>query len=384
MARSGNGEGTIRKRADGRWETRVVLADGTRKSFYGKTRHEVVRLRQQAIQRRDQGMAILDDQQTVAEYSRLWIRAERHRVKWGSWLKYEREVRLRIIPGLGKVILSKLSAQQVERFCTRELEHGASPLTVRYCRKVLYAAFQDALRLGLVYRNVAALVDPPRKGKRQMAVYTEEQSRTLLDSVMGDRLEALCVLALATGMREGELLALTWDDVDIERAVARVHATLQRTPDGLKREEAKTDHSERSVALSRAAVDALQGHRLRQAEERLRLGEAWTSLNLVFPNTIGGPIIAQHFRDRWWYPLLERAGLPRIRFHDLRHTAATLLLARGINVKVVSEMLGHSNIAITLAIYGHVLPHMQQHAAQQMDEIIGTRSSQGSKRGSIS
>jgi integrase len=327
-----------------------VLPDGQRKSLYGKTRQEAARRLTQALRDREQGLFALDERQTVGNYLASWIKVERHRVKWQSWVKYEREVRLRFIPGLGGITLTHLTAQQVESFCARELSRGVPPLTVRYSRRVLNAALQDALRLGVVHRNVVALVDPPRKGKRQMEVYSEELARTLLEAVRGDRLEALCVLALATGMRQGELLALTWGDVDLNRGVVHIVTTLQRTPDGLAREDAKTDYSKRTVMLSRAVIDALKRHSTRQCEERFRLGAAWTDRNLVFPNTIGTPVIAHHLRDRWWYPLLQRAGLPRIRFHDLRHTAATLLLARGVNVKVVSEMLGHSSVAITLLI----------------------------------
>jgi len=213
--------------------------------------------------------------------------------------------------------------------------------------------------------------DPPRRASRKMAVYTEEQVRTLLQAATGDRLEALCVLVLATGMRMGELLALTWEDVNLGREMLTVRMTLQRhRGEGLMAEEAKTDHSKRVIALPRTAVEALRQHRMRQAEERERLGEAWTDLDLVFPNTIGRPTEPNSFRYRWWNRLVRRAGLPRIRFHDLRHTAATLLLARGVPVKVVSEMLGHANVSITLNLYGHVLPHMQQQAAETMDGIL--------------
>jgi integrase len=182
-------------------------------------------------------------------------------------------------------------------------------------------------------------------------------------------LEALAVMALATGMREGELLALRWPDLDLDRATLLVQANLIWTPGGFEFEEAKTAHSRRRIALPRTAVDALRMHRARQAEERLRLGAAWTDLDLVFVNTLGGPYDASNLRN-WFYRVLKRAGLPRVRFHDLRHTAATLLLARGVNVKVVSEMLGHANVGITLSIYGHVLPHMQQQATDTMDAVL--------------
>jgi integrase len=184
-------------------------------------------------------------------------------------------------------------------------------------------------------------------------------------------------------MREGELLALTWDDVDLEHGSLLVRANLVLTKEGIFREEVKTGTSRRRIALPSIAVEGLRRHRARQAQERLLLGGAWQVRDLVFPNTIGGYFDANNWRAGWFYPLLRRAGLPRIRPHDLRHTAATLLLARGVPVKVVSEMLGHANVGITLSIYGHVLPHMQQQAANTMDAMLrGRDAAMGSELGS--
>jgi integrase len=206
-----------------------------------------------------------------------------------------------------------------------------------------------------------------------MAFYTEQQVQQLLEAARGDRLEALIVLALATGMREGELMALRWDDVDLDKAALLVRANLVLTREGRIREEAKTGASRRRIALPSIAVEGLRHHRARQAQERLQLGPAWQDLNLVFPNTLGGYYDVNNWRARWFSRLLRRAGLPRIRPHDLRHTSATLLLARGVPVKVVSEMLGHANVGITLSVYGHVLPHMQEQAASTMDTLLRQR-----------
>lgn len=366
----GNSEGTIRKRADGRWEARYVDADGKRQSLYGKTRQEAARQLNEALRNREQGLPALNERQTVGEYLARWIEAYGQRRRLTSFRRYEVIVRLHLVPSLGNVVLTKLSAQQVQAFMTKKLAAGHSPHKVRYCHRVLRAALTDAVLLGLVHRNVASLVKPPRSRTREMKILSEEQVRELLSAIRGERLEAMVVLALATTMREGELLALLWEDVDLERAAVLVRATLQKSPGRLIREEAKTDHSRRLIALPQTAVEALRRHRTRQAAERLRLGDAWRDTGLVFPNAVGQPIDPDSFRSHWWYPLLKRASVPRIRFHDLRHTAATHLLARGVNVKVVSEMLGHSSIAITLGIYAHVLPHMQQHAAATMDAIL--------------
>jgi integrase len=256
---------------------------------------------------------------------------------------------------------------------------------------VLYTAFEEAMRFGLVLRNVADLVDPPRKPRRKMAVYDEDHARMLIAAAPGDRFEAFCVLVLATGMREGELLALCWGEVSLEKATVTVLATLQQYPgQRLSREETKTTHSTRVIALPQTVVSALIQHHQVQQEEQARVGAAWNASELGFPNTIGAPMHASAFRKRWWRALVTKAGLPHTRFHDLRSTAATLLLGRGapVNwgapVKVVSEMLGHANVSITLNMHGYVLPHRQPQAAQTMHTILTGEASKGLHEGSKS
>jgi integrase len=217
------------------------------------------------------------------------------------------------------------------------------------------------------------MVEVPRMRHHKMKTLSEAQAQHLLAVAHGDRLEALYVLALATGMRQGELLALRWHDVDLEGASLQVRASVHYTKAGYLFEEPKTKYSRRRIALSRISVEALRDHRVRQLAERLEVGPAWDDMDLVFPKPVGRPIDGVSMVKLRFYPLLERAGLPRIRFHDLRHTAATLLLGRSINPKVVSEMLGHSHVSVTLGIYSHVMPHMQQQAAEAMDQALGRR-----------
>lgn len=200
---------------------------------------------------------------------------------------------------------------------------------------------------------------------------SEEQAQQLLTSAQGERLEALYVVALATGMRQGELLALRWHDLDLDGGSLQVHASVHYTKDNYVFTEPKTKYSRRRIALSHVAIGALHDHQGRQLGERFDLGQSWEDLDLVFPNTVGRPIDGMNLVKYWFYPLLQRANLPRIRFHDLRHTAATLLLEHGVNPKVVSEMLGHSHVSVTLGIYSHVMPHMQQQAAEAMDAALG-------------
>jgi integrase len=203
-----------------------------------------------------------------------------------------------------------------------------------------------------------------------MKTLSPEQARTFLQAADGDPLEALYFLALTTGMRQGELLALHWRDVNLDASSLQVRGSLQRTEGGLTVMEPKTPSSRRQVALTRSAVDTLRQHRVAQTEERLRLGPAWEDSGLVFCNEAGRPIDATGMVARSFLRLLRRADLPRIRFHDLRHSAATLLLGQGVHPKIVSEMLGHSQIAITLDLYSHVTPTMQRQATEAMEAVL--------------
>ncbi len=189
-------------------------------------------------------------------------------------------------------------------------------------------------------------------------------------SLVGDRLRPLYVLAVTTGMRLGELLALRWANVDLPNHRLSIRGTLTRGEDGLAVTETKSGRA-RVVLLTAAAVDALHPHRTAQAAERLRAGTAWSDLDFVFTNELGRPLDPSNVRLRSFRPAVERAGLPRIRFHDLRHTAATLMLGEGVHPKVVSEMLGHAQIGITLDLYSHVTPTMQEAAVQALEALLG-------------
>lgn len=365
-----NGEGSIRKRPDGRWEARFHLPDGKRKSIYGETRQEVARRLAAARRDRDKGIPIVGEKQTVGQFLIHWLEIAKPTIRPSTWIRYAEYINLHTIPTLGKVPLARLSPQQVQALYADKLAAGLSPTTVHHLHAVLHRALDQAMRWGLVVRNVCELVDAPRMAEHEMAVLAPSQARTLIEAARGDRFEALYILAVTTGMRLGELLALKWHDVDLDRAVLHVVGSLQRTEAGTAIGMPKTAKSRRTVALTAMATAALRQHRLRQLEERLRLGLAGSQeadLDLVFPNTVGKAMAATHMARREFYPLLARAGLPRIRFHDLRHTAATLMLLEHIPAKVVSEMLGHSTIAITLDLYSHVLPDMQKEATAAVD-----------------
>lgn len=370
--KQGNGEGTIRKRPDGRWEARILLGSGKRKSLYGKTRQEVSRLLANARRDREEGVEIATSRQTVAHFPTYWVEnVKKHHVEPSTYIRLRHDVRRHLIPSLGDHQLAKLTPQHLQSFYAQKLEAGYAQGTVRNMHKTIHDALESAVKLGLAYRNVASGVEPPRAESHEFTVLNEDQVHRLLETVRGDRLEALIVVALATGMRKGELIALRWQDVDLQARIAKVTRTLKATLEGRQFGKAKTRHSKRTIALPVTAVEALRDHRTRQKEEIGLVGEAWQDNDLVFCNEIGERLPTSRFDACCWFGrLLKRARMPALRFHDLRHTAATLLLARGVNVKVVSEMLGHSSVAVTLTLYGHVLPHMQRDAAATMDDVL--------------
>lgn len=368
--RRANGEGTIYRRKDGRWAAAVSLDRGRRKHFLGRTREEVARKLTVALKTRQDGLPMFNEKLTLARFLSEWLEGARASLRPNSHTRYEQLVRLHTLPALGRLPLAKLTPQHLQRLYAAKLDEGLAPQTVHQLHAVLHRALRQAFRWGLVGRNVADLVDPPRSQGRQMAHLSPEQARALLAAASGDRLEALYVLALTTGMRRGELLALRWANIDFEAGALHVVGTMQRTADGLTMGSPKTEKSRRQVALSATAVQALRRHRAGQAAQRLVLGKAWEDTDFVFANDVGGPIEPCNLIRRSFHNLLDRAGLPRIRFHDLRHSAATLMLGQGIHPKVVSEMLGHSQIYITLNLYSHVTPTLQREAAAAVDSLL--------------
>ena len=372
--RRGNGEGTITRRKDGRWEARYTADTGTgpkRKVLYGKTRAEAAEKLTKAMADRDGGLVFDTNNQTVGEYLARWLNdSVRGSVKPITFESYERLVRVHIVPALGRVKLKNLSPAHLQAFYRNRLDAGLSPRTVRYLHALMHRSLKQALRWNLVHSNVAKAVDPPKMPRADMRAMSPKQTRLFLEAAREDRLEALYVLAVHCGLRQGELLALRWEDVDLETGTLRVSRTLSRTKDGPIFTAPKTAKSRRTVRLTTGAVEALKRHSERQAEEIVRMDTLYQDQGLVFASEVGTPLNRHNVNFRSFKPLLERAGLPNIRFHDLRHTCATLLLGRSVHPKFVQELLGHATIAITLDTYSHVLPNMGDQASRAMEDVL--------------
>jgi len=308
---------------------------------------------------------------TVAEYLGRWLEdSVRGTVKITTYAGYESVVRLHVSPTLGGTKLSALTPAHVQGLYRSKLDEGLAPKSVKHVHTTLHRALKQAVRWGPVPRNAAAETDPPRVSSPEMRPFTPVQARTLLDAAEGNRLEALFVLAVTTGMRQGEILGLGWEDMDTEAGVVRVRRTLTLAKGGPRLTEPKTPRSRRSIRLTTSAVDALERHRERQDSEGAARGPDWNGFGLVFCTHRGTPLRRDTLHDKYWKPLLRRAGLPDTRFHDLRHTCATLLLTKGVHPKIVSEMLGHSSIAITLDTYSHVIPGLGDAAALAMEDVL--------------
>ena len=283
---------------------------------------------------------------------------------------YAREVRKHIIPGLGRIRLKSLTPAHLQSYYSSKCESGLAPRTVHYHHTLLHQALKMAVKWGYVRRNVAAVVDPPKVEKKEMNPLSAAQVKALLEAAKGDRLEAFYLLAVSTGMRLGELQALKWADIDLRERTLSVNRTLSATKGGPEFGPPKTSRSRRKIFLSRKSVEALRRHRERQATEKEAVADRWHDDDLVFCSVVGTPLSRHNLGSRSFKPLLRRANLPNIRFHELRHTCATLLLSKNVHPKLVQELLGHASISTTLDTYSHVLCGMSRRVADTMDNIL--------------
>jgi integrase len=370
----GNGEGSITRRKDGLYMARytVETAIGAkRKTLYGKTRGEVSEKLTKAMADRDEGLVFDADNLKVGEYLERWlVDSVLDTVRPTTYERYEQIVRIHVRPALGSVKLKNLTPVHVRGLYREKLEAGLSARTVQYIHVTLHKALKQAVQDGLIPRNATEAVKAPQVRREEMRPLSGDQVKVLLEVARGDRLEALYVLAIHTGLRQGELLGLKWEDVDLESGTLRVRRTLVTAKGGPVLTAPKTKGSRRSVKLTQGAVEALRSHLKHQLQEIDRAGSLWRENGLMFASESGEPLDRRYLTSCRYKALLKRAELPMIRFHDLRHTCATPLLSKNVNPKIVSEMLGHASIAITLDTYSHVLPNMRDQAAAAMEEAL--------------
>ena len=371
-----NGDGSIYRRSDGRWAgtVQVGFKNGRRamKVVYGKTRPEVVQKVRETLESSRRGLIAPGRSPSLETFLTHWLLTIEGTVRPSTFASYSGIVRKHLVPVLGRTAIDRLSVNEIAGLLARKRSEGLSPRTSQYILFVLRNALNKAVRWGVATRNVAQLVDAPRVAHRDVNVLSPEEALRLVTAARDDPLEALWVLALSTGLRRGELLGLSWSDIDLERRQLRVTKALQRVAGkGLVLAETKTRRGRRTIVLPVGTVEALRRHRTLQAEDRRIAGSAWRQSDFVFTSARGTPVDGDNLISRPFARLLERCELPPMRFHDLRHSCASLLLAQGVAPRVVMETLGHSRIAVTLDTYTHVLPALQREAADAMDRALG-------------
>ncbi|MEI4273892.1 site-specific integrase [Klenkia sp. LSe6-5] len=410
MARRGTGEGSIypaTRDARGRptsWRAAVVVGwvDGKpqRKYLRGATRGEVATKLAAATQARDDGVLRPGSTPTVAEWLHHWLDVvAADRLRESTRAGYEGHLRRYLVPLLGRHRLDKLRPEHIDRAWAELAGRGLAPATVRQSHRILSRALTIAVRRGHLARNPCQLIDGPAVSRAEVPALTPAQARSLVTAAAEDRLASRWTVAVALGLRQGEALGLAWDEVDLDAGTIRVRRAIQRQQvrhgcgragqgwacgkrrgadcpqrhgGGLVVVEPKSARSHRTVAMPVELVAQLRARRTAQLQERLVAGSRWRGGelgDLVWTQPDGAPI--DHRAD-WqaWRDLCDRAGVPRLRVHDARHTAATLMLVQGIPARVVMGVLGHSTIQLTLDTYSHVVPELAEQAAAAMSTAL--------------
>ncbi len=376
-------KGSVKKRGKS-WCYVVDLprrADGKRnqkiKSGF-RTRKEAEAALATTMAEANKGEYIEPSRMTVKDYLTKWLEdSVKHNNKKSTLVNYKYLLETHVFEEIGEIELGSLQPRHLQQLYSDKLQNGRvygegglSATTVRRIHAVLRKALSTAVKWQLIRLNPADAVDAPKQSRKEMKCLTKEDVETFLEAVQSDTYKVLYLVAIMTGMRRGEILGLRWQDVDLDNGQASIRQSYIALHDGsMHLDTTKTKGSERTVALSNSVVVALRRHKALQAAHQLKLGHAYKDYDLVFASEMGTPINASNLH-RNFKQTLEKAGLPNIRPHDLRHTHATLMLQEGVHPKIVSERLGHSSIQITLDTYSHVLPNLQSEAAQKLDKAL--------------
>ena len=374
-------KGSIRERSPGHWAIILDVPDpktGERKrkwhSFRGSKRQaqvEAARL----ISQIQGGTYLAPDKTTFAEFAERWLTHTKAQVSPKSHERYSEIMRKNVVPLIGGQVLSKLKPAAISEAYAKALESGRrdgtgglSPRTVHHMHRIVRQSLAQAVKWELLTRNPADAVDPPRVERTAMSTYTLPQTGELIDAMRGTRLFVPTLLAVLLGMRRGEIAALRWRSVDLDSGQISIIESAEQMNGAVRLKPPKNGRS-RTVALASTIIEELRAHRITQAQELLRLGVRLSDDHFVCTHA-DGRMMQPTWITHEWVRLISETDLPRIRFHDLRHGHATHMLASGIHPKVASERLGHSKVGITLDLYSHVLPNMQEDAAAQVDAAL--------------
>ena len=377
MSRRGSNEGSIYRRQDGRWVGAISMGYAPsgrrrRRHVFGKTRAEVVKKLAADTRARSSGVQPEDGRTATGTYLERWlVDSAQGRLRPLTFQSYASVTRGHLIPAFRRIPLSKLQPLDVERHLRAELESGLSPHSVRNQHAILRRALNDAVRWGMITRNVAALVTPPRATQDARHPLSADEAQIFLAAVRDDRLAALYTTAIALGLRQGELLGLTWEAIDWDRSTLEVRGALQRYDGAFHLTELKTRRSRRTLSVPAPVLASLRARQDIQREEQRLAGPGWerNEFDLIFSTEAGGPLSAASV-SRQFKRHLTRAGLRAQRFHDLRHAAASYMAAEGVPIRTAMEILGHSNIATTAEIYQHVAEESKRDAAERVAGLL--------------
>jgi integrase len=432
----GQGEGSIRKRKDGTWEARYTIgrdANGKQiqKSIYNKNSMILKQELRDILTKINKGTYTEPSKITVKDWLDTWLwEYKKDSVKISTFTRYESLSRVHIIPSIGNYYVRDLRPEHIQKFINAKGKEGLSPRSLKYIHVTLHNALDQALKNGIVTRNAAEAVTLPRQHKKEIRILTLDEQKKFLEAAKGHRYEAAFVLTLFTGLRLGELLALSWEDVDLSEGILRVSRTIQRvkttydkdinmSDKGIKKSEVviqqspKTKSGFRSIPLLDEVISVLKAHKKRQSEEKLKNAALYTNNGLVFCDEVGKWIEPRQM-IRYFELVAEKAGLGKIKmpkgwepgdelpndfsfpkwfippegwepgkplpkdfkppkginFHALRHTFATRGLENGIPAKIMQEILGHSSITMTLDLYSHVLPETKKEAMRKLEGLL--------------
>lgn len=371
MSRRSPGEGWNIKPYRGGYRTGYTDPSGRRRHIYARTAREARELRDKGVQDSRRGVIAPAHRSTTGEFLTAWVDdVAAHRLAPRTIERYRGIVAKHIVPSIGKVPLTKLNGQHIARLYAQKADELA-PASIRYLHAVLHQALDQAVTWRMILVNPAGGVKAPRKPRVTIQPLNAAEARALLEAAAADPLLALYVAALHTGMRLGELLGLTWDAIDWSRGIIEVRGTLQRKgSNDYRLEPTKTAGSRRTVPMSATLAEALRQHKAREAERMLKMGYGRDEMTWVFTDRWGEPIYWARVTERLLRPLCRAAGIREIRFHDLRHTAASLMLSNGVPVHVVSAILGHTSPTTTLSVYAHLIPGDKDTAIGVLDRAI--------------
>jgi len=368
MSKRAAGEGSVFKRGN-RWVGQVGSGKN-RETKYFDTQQEANAWRQKMNELRRQGLVLTGSKIFLSKFLDDWLVIAENSVRPNTYLQYSQIVHQHIVPSLGKILLKDLRPDHVQALYTKKLAGETSPRTTKMIHSVIHRSLNHALKLGLVVRNVSDMVTLPKVPQKEMQTLNDYQARQLIQAAEGSRYQVLFWVAISTGLRQGEILGLKWSDLDWNTGRMKIQRQVQRRKgEGLVFCEPKSASGRRQIKLGKTTLEKLREYKEMQYKEKILAGDKWQYYDLIFPSPIGTPLDSSNV-TKVYKKCLKEAGLPDLRFHDLRHTAATLMLQQGINPKIVQERLGHSDISLTLNTYSHVLPSMQEEAAEKMDELL--------------